>query len=301
VGGCPGEVGVTDVPAGLSQLEAAHAIRPRRARTGTPQRVPAWWYLAGALVVAGSWWFVLSQGRVVPPDVLQRAAEFLAELLGAGAARPTSGADVRALELAVETLAMSVLAAGLAGVAALTTIGFAARNLTTGASAAVPTAVGRAVLTATRGVHIIARAVPDVVWALLIVFVLRPGIVAGALALALHNFGVMGRLGSDVVEDLAPGPLAALRSNGAGNLQLLSYGVLPQVLPQFVTFLLYRWEVIIRASAIVGFVAQAGLGYELRLALSRFAYTEVALILAVYVVLVWGVDLASGALRRLAG
>ena len=92
-----------------------------------------------------------------------------------------------------------------------------------------------------------------------------------------------GRLGSDVIDDLDAGPQESLRSSGASDLQILAYGVLPQVLPQFVTFLLYRWEVIIRASAVVGFVTAAGLGYQLRLGLSFFRYTDVALLLAIYI------------------
>lgn len=75
---------------------------------------------------------------------------------------------------------------------------------------------------------------------------------------------------------------------GAGRLALLAYGVLPQALPQLVTFLLYRWEVIIRASVVVGFITGAGLGYQLRLDLSFRDWTDLELVLACYVLLVWG-------------
>jgi phosphonate transport system permease protein len=76
--------------------------------------------------------------------------------------------------------------------------------------------------------------------------------------------------------------------------------VLPQVLPQLVTFLLHRWEVVLRASIVVGFITGAGLGFALRLDLAFRRWTDVALVLLTYVLLVWAVDLSSSLLRRLA-
>ena len=81
---------------------------------------------------------------------------------------------------------------------------------------------------------------------------------------------------------------------------MLLYAVLPQVLPQLLTFLLYRWEVVIRTTVVVGFVAASGLGREFRLSMSFFQYDRVTLLLICYLLLVVGVDLASAGLRRLA-
>ena len=81
---------------------------------------------------------------------------------------------------------------------------------------------------------------------------------------------------------------------------MLMYGVMPQALPQFLTYLLYRWEVVIRTTIVVGFVAAGGLGREFRLSMSFFQYDEVTLLLACYLILVLGVDLVSAWLRRLA-
>ena len=97
-----------------------------------------------------------------------------------------------------------------------------------------------------------------------------------------------------------PGPSRALRSSGAGNLQILAYGIIPQAMPQFLTYLLYRWEVVIRTTVVVGFVSAGGLGRELRLSLSFFHYTDVAQIIIWYLILVLAVDLAAAWLRRLA-
>ena len=135
---------------------------------------------------------------------------------------------------------------------------------------------------------------------MIIVFFLSPGVLPGAAALALHNYGVVGKLSSEVVENLDPGPARALRSAGASRLQVLLYAILPQALPSFLTYLLYRWEVIIRATVVVGFVSAGGLGREFRLSVSLFHYTDVALIILWYLALVTAVDLTSAALRRMA-
>lgn len=289
-----------------AELEAAHSLRRTPLGAEAPRRVPVWWLLALGVLVAVSWWWVLTQGRggIEWSELATNVTEFLQRLLGApSAATPAfreTDAWGQAARLALDTVVMSVVAAGLAGGAALLSISFASHRLTAGPLAVVGRRTGRVLRTATRSAHVVTRSIPGYLWALLVVFVLRAGIVAGAVALALHNFGVIGRLGSELIDDLESAPLAALRSSGASTLQVLFYGVVPQVLPQMLTFLLYRWEVMVRESAVVGFVTAAGLGYALRLALARFDYTWITVLLAAYVLLTLLADLLSSALRRLA-
>ena len=144
------------------------------------------------------------------------------------------------------------------------------------------------------------RAIPELIWAMLIIFILSPGLLPGAVALGLHNMGVLGKLSSEIVEGLDQRPIQALRSTGAGRFQIMVYGVLPQAMPRFVTYLFYRWEVIIRTAIVVGFVSAGGLGTEFRLSMSYFHFTNVSLLLAWYLILVLSVDIASAFLRRLA-
>jgi len=102
------------------------------------------------------------------------------------------------------------------------------------------------------------------------------------------------------VEGLNPRSIQALRTTGASRFQMMLYGVLPQTLPRFITYMFYRWEVIIRTTIVVGFVAAGGLGMEFRLSMSYFHYTNVTLILVWYLILVVSVDLIAASLRRLA-
>ena len=135
---------------------------------------------------------------------------------------------------------------------------------------------------------------------MIIVFFLSPGILPGAVALGLHNYGIVGRLTAEVVENLDPAPARALRASGAGNMQVMLYGILPQAIPQFITYLLYRWEVIIRTTVVVRFVSAGGLGREFTLRLGWFQYTDVTLLIIWHLLLVAGVDLLSAFLRRVA-
>ena len=262
-----------------------------------------------ALLAVASWAYILVQddngfADLFRAETWRGAWGFVQELAGKGSeGRPAyldAGAWRTAINLSLETLAMSVLAVGLAGVGVLLTFLPAARNVAFGELSGSSPVAGRVAFFVVRAVFTFTRGIPELLWAMLIVFVLAPGLLPGAVALAVHNYGILGKLSAEVVENLDPRPARALRSSGAGNLQMLVYGVLPQVLPQLLTYLLYRWEVVIRTTVVVGFVSAGGLGREFRLRMSWFHYDEVALLLICYLVLVLGVDLASAFLRRLA-
>ncbi|MCL0101628.1 ABC transporter permease subunit, partial [Dehalococcoidia bacterium] len=237
-------------------------------------------------------------------DALSRAKDFILKLIGIGAEGSPAFADLsmwaETAVLASQTLAMSILGIAIAALIALVTFMFGARNVMGGEISPYSSPLWRCGFLVTRTLFIITRGIPELVWAMLVIFVFSPGILAGAIGLGIHNAGILGKLSSEVVEGLDPRPIRALRSTGSGRLQVLAYGVLPQALPRFITYLLYRWEVIIRTTIVVGFVAAGGLGMEFRLSMSLFHYTTVTLILIWYLVLVIGVDLAAAFLRRVA-
>jgi len=114
----------------------------------------------------------------------------------------------------------------------------------------------------------------------------------------VHTGGVLGKLFAEVLEDVDPQPLESLQSTGAGRLQILFYGILPQVLPQFISYALYRWEVNIRVAAVLGFVGAGGLGQRIYIAISLFLENQLLTLLIVLYALVTAADYLSAYLRR---
>lgn len=145
---------------------------------------------------------------------------------------------------------------------------------------------------------LISRAIPELIWAMLLVFILKPGILPGALALAIHNYGILGKLCLEVVEHIKTAPLQSIVQSGGSNKQILIYGVLPMAIPKFITYIIYRWEVILRTTIVVGMVGAGGLGSEFKLRMSWFHYTDITLLLVAYLLLVYLSDFLSASLRR---
>lgn len=148
-----------------------------------------------------------------------------------------------------------------------------------------------------RGLIGITRAVPDLVWALLFVTAVGLGPFPGALALAVHSVGMLGRLFSEVIEDMDMGPVEALTLTGAGRLQVFSHAVVPGVLPSLLGISLYRFDENLRSSLVLGFVGAGGIGFQLLTAMNLFQYRTVSFLLIVTFVLVASAERASAWLR----
>ena len=141
------------------------------------------------------------------------------------------------------------------------------------------------------------RTVPHLVWALILVFAIGLGPFPGMLALGIHTGGVLGRLFGEVIENVETQPIEALQATGASRLQILFYGILPQILPECVAYTLYRWEVNIREAVILGYVGAGGLGQQIQIAISLFLEQRLlTLIIAIYLI-VTAVDALSASLR----
>lgn len=205
----------------------------------------------------------------------------------------------------IETFAISFMGTLMAVVIALSIVFFASKNLIYSgllyelepkqgwkrAARIVPYLAAKSVLN-------ILRTIPEMVWALVFVFLVGLGPFPGVLALGVHTGGVLGKLFGEVLEDVDAQPIESLQSTGASRLQILFYGILPQVMPQFIAYALYRWEVNIRVAAVLGLVGAGGLGQRIHIAISLFLENQLlTLILAVYI-LVTAVDYLSAYLRR---
>ncbi len=145
------------------------------------------------------------------------------------------------------------------------------------------------------------RSVPELVWATITALAVGLGPFAGALALALHTTGVLGRLYGEALDNAPPAPAGALRLGGAARGLAFFYGTLPGAAPQLIAYTLYRWEMNIRMAAILGFVGAGGLGQLLYFALSLFHYAQASTVIIAMLLLSMAVDQASAWLRRRMG
>jgi len=195
----------------------------------------------------------------------------------------------RVVQATWETLAMSALGTVLAAVGGLA-LALPASRLHE--EDRVP---GRS---ATRLLLNALRSVPELVWAALLLIAAGLGPFAGTLALAFHTTGVLGRLFAEAIENAPPGPGAALRGQGLGRLRVFLYATLPQVLPQLMSYTLYRWENNIRAAAVLGVVGAGGLGQMLSFHMGLFHMGKTATIVGAMLALVALVDGLSLAARR---
>lgn len=228
----------------------------------------------------------LQWSRFLGPQALSRMGRFAGELLTPNL---TPRYLARLWPAMLETVAMSVVGTLLAAVGGLLLALPAAR--THEGDPARWRTVARLGLNAL-------RSVPELMWAALLLVAAGLGPFAGTIALALHTTGVLGRLFAEAIENASPGPGFALRVRGVGEARVLAYAVLPQVLPQLVSYTLYRWENNIRAAAVLGVVGAGGLGQLLAFHLGLFQMSETGSVLAAMLVLVFGVDVVSHAMRR---
>ncbi len=144
----------------------------------------------------------------------------------------------------------------------------------------------------------IARAVPELVYALVFVFAFGLGPVPGVLAIAIHTAGALGKLFSEVNENIDHSSLDGVRAAGGNWFQVIRYAVIPQVLPNFASYALLRFEINVRAAAIIGFVGAGGIGQELFFVIRQFVYTDVSAIVFMIVLSVFLIDVTCERLRH---
>lgn len=143
------------------------------------------------------------------------------------------------------------------------------------------------------------RSIPEVFWALIFILAVGLGPFAGVLALGFHTGGVLGKLFSEVVENVDPQPIEALRATGASTGSTLVYGIFPLALPQLVSYTLYRWEVNIRTAAIIGVVGAGGIGRDIYVAINLFQYQQLLTLVLMTLMVVTLVDYLSAWIRSL--
>ncbi|MGC1411450.1 MAG: phosphonate ABC transporter, permease protein PhnE [Acetobacteraceae bacterium] len=166
--------------------------------------------------------------------------------------------------------------------------------------AAINLAPNRAVHFAFRRALELFRSVPDIVYALILVWTFGVGPLAGILAIALHTVGALGKLFAEVVENADMRPWEAVRATGGTWAHGVRFAILPQVLPNFLSYVLLRFEINVRGATVIGFVGAGGIGQELYSVISFNYYQEIGAIIVLIILAVSLIDLTSEKLRTLA-
>jgi phosphonate transport system permease protein len=142
------------------------------------------------------------------------------------------------------------------------------------------------------------RAINELVFAILFVAAVGLGPFAGVMALFVHNLGVISKLFSEAVEAIDPRPVEGIRATGASRLQQIIYGVIPQVLPLWSSFSLYRFETLVRSATVLGIVGAGGIGFTFYESFRSFQYDRAAAVIVVVVLVVSVIDIISSQLRK---
>ncbi|PWL17556.1 phosphonate ABC transporter, permease protein PhnE [Falsochrobactrum shanghaiense] len=142
------------------------------------------------------------------------------------------------------------------------------------------------------------RSINSLIWALLLVAIIGPGLLAGIIAIALRSIGFIGKLLYEAIEEVDAAQVEAVRATGASGMQVMDYAIVPQVLPAFAGISVFRWDINIRESTILGLVGAGGIGVQLESSLARLAWSEIAVIFAVILVTVVFSEWVSGRVRQ---
>ncbi|MDG5786822.1 phosphonate ABC transporter, permease protein PhnE [Evansella sp. AB-P1] len=201
---------------------------------------------------------------------------------------PDWGAFQKVMGLMWETLLMAYTGTLMAAILAIPFGFFAASNMV---RSKLLNGLSKGVL---NGI----RAFPELVLALMFVAAVGPRPFAGVLAIAIGSIGMLGKLYSEVIESIDMNVVEALQANGANKLQVLFYGVIPQIIPEFLSYAIYRFEIDVRASTILGIIGAGGIGTLITISIANRKWDEVGMILLVIIVVVTIIDYTSARIRK---
>lgn len=193
-------------------------------------------------------------------------------------------------KLLFETFFMAMMATVFGVLVAMPLSFLAARNLMRGPLA-------RPIYMLVRVISSLTRSVDAIIWAIIFAVWVGMGSFAGALALFLHSIADLVKLYSEQLESIDPGPVEAVAATGANRLQVIRYGVIPQIINPYLSFTLYRWDINVRMATVVGVVGGGGIGWRLYGYLKAWQFPEASMFTILIIALVWGIDYLSARLR----
>ncbi len=257
---------------------------PRTWRRFTPAQAAARTLGQLGLAVVAAWML----GRLgIRWDYVADAPEQVADL--ARRMFPPDWAYTAALvDPLIQTVNIATLGTALALLLSLPVAFLAARNTTFNAASY---GLGRLVM-------VVSRSVDTLIWALVFIIAVGPGSLAGVLAVAVRSIGFVSKLVAEGIEEIERGQVEAVTATGAGRLQVLLYAILPQVRPVFAGVAIYRWDINVRESTVLGIVGAGGIGFALNEAILGLEWSRVGTILVVILAVVVASEAGSAWLRQ---
>jgi phosphonate transport system permease protein len=228
-----------------------------------------WLIWAAGTAVFVYCWQLISDKTIWPfvTDAPAQAADL------AGRMVPPDWAFIAALWRPMwDTINMATLGTALAIVLAVPVAYCAARNTTPSAVIIRPIALL---------IIVSSRSINALIWALMLVTIIGPGLLAGILAIGLRSVGFCAKLLYEAIEEIDETQVEAVRATGAGGAQVTAFGIVPQIMPAFAGISVFRWDINIRESTVLGLVGAGGIGLPLNAAITTLAWTRVSLILLI--------------------
>jgi len=284
-------IGLVAASEGLAWHDRASGLRVVRAEDAPRVRRPLYvqsWFAAVALLVLAT----------IGTAMLVTGVNARAFFLGAGKTARIWSAFLRpdwsilgdGIRLLLVTIFMAFMATFFGVVVAAPLSFAAARNLTGGW-------IGRVFYFLIRGTMSIIRSIEPIIWAIIFIVWIKVGAFPGVLALFVHSVADLVKLYSERLESIDPGPVEAIRATGAPRLQVILYGIVPQIVNPFLSFTLYRWDINVRMATIIGIVGGGGIGERLYQYTSLWSWSKAGMMMLLIMLTVWVMDYASSRLR----
>jgi len=192
----------------------------------------------------------------------------------------------------IETIFLALMGTFFALLVSIPLSFLGARNLMGNSTA------GWATYYAVRTLFNVLRSIETLILAVIMAVVVGLGPFAGVMAIVIHSIGAMGKLYSESIESIDPGPIEAITATGANRLQVVLFAVLPQVVPQFLSFTMYRWDINVRLSTVIGLVGGGGIGFILIQYINLLQWNQAATALWLIGIVVITMDYASAIIRE---
>ena len=267
----------------MSAVESAHKKYPEVWRRRSPRETAVGWLWTAAIAFAAAWsisaldieWAFFADAHEQAIDLAQRMWP------------PRWSYLPVIVKPLIETIHIATLGTLIALVLSVPLAFLSARNTTLNG---FTWAIGRALLVASRSVN-------TIIWGLLFVAIFGPGPVAGICAVAARSVGFLAKLVAEAIEEADRGQVEAIEATGAGTGQIYLIGILPQVMPVLIGTTVYRWDINIRESSVLGFVGAGGIGLYLYASINQFAWQQVLVVLAAILVIVIASEAVSAYIR----